>query len=112
MLIACARFYKKLFRSGHAASTPPSVSRSDTTYLSATLMITAISLLLFFALLLLIASRCKAHERETGLSPPSAETLASIQREARERQVPALQAYSEWIAREQRAQSIADRSSN
>lgn len=79
--------------------------------LAVTAMFTTISLLLSFALLLFIAARCKAHERETGLSPPSAETLASIQREARERQIPACQAHSEWIAREQRAQSIADRAS-
>jgi hypothetical protein len=78
---------------------------------SATAMFITISLLLFFALVLCVASRCKAHERETGLSPPSAETLASIQREARERQIPACQAYSEWIAREQRAQSISERAS-
>lgn len=62
-----------------------------------------------FALVLCMAPRCKAHKRETGLSPPSAETLAGIQREARERQIPACQAYSEWIAREQRAQSISER---
>ena len=78
---------------------------------SATAMFTTIFLLLLIALVLCIVSRSKAHERETGLSPPSAETLASIEREARERQIPACRAYSEWIAREQRAQSISGRAS-
>ena len=73
-------------------------------------MITATCLLVAFALLIFLAARCRAHERETGLSPPAAETIASIQREAREQKIPERQAYSEWVAREQRAQAIAERS--
>jgi hypothetical protein len=63
----------------------------------------AISTVLFLLIVLfLIAAKCKAHERETGLPPPSREIQANIRRDANERGIPERQVYSDCLAQEQR----------
>jgi hypothetical protein len=62
-------------------------------------MLTIATVISFVLLGALIAKRCRAHERETGLPAPSRNTTAQIFRDARQRGIPERQAYGDWVAR-------------
>ena len=65
-------------------------------------MATVIAIVTIIWLGIFAAGKFKVHERETGVAAPSPGAMAEIRRTASDRGIPERQAYSDWLAREQR----------